>query len=226
MSYEWNFNIVLRNFDLLIEGLNNTLTVTAISLVFGLVIGLTLAMMRLAQSRLFSIPAGIVIEFLRSTPPLVQLFWVFFALPLIIGVAFEPLTACIITFSIQSAAFFAEVFRGGVISIDKGQWEGARAIGMNHWQMMRQVILPQAILRMIPAFAERSIEVLKTTTLVATVAYSDLLYQGIALSQKTYRPLEVFSVVAAMYFCVIFPISQGINVLERHLSKGGEGTIH
>ena len=77
MGYEWNFNIVLRNFDLLVEGLYNTLTVTSISLVFGLVIGLTLAMMRLAQSRLFSIPAGIVIEFLRSTPPLVQLFWVF-----------------------------------------------------------------------------------------------------------------------------------------------------
>jgi polar amino acid transport system permease protein len=226
MGYEWNFKIVFRNMDMLLEGLVNTLLVTGLSLIFGLMIGLTLAMLRLSQSRWLSIPSGILIEFLRSTPPLVQLFWVFFALPLIIGVAFEPLTACVITFSFQSAAFFAEVFRGGVISIDKGQWEGARAVGMRHWQMMRHIILPQAILRMIPAFAERSIEVLKTTTLVATVAYADLLYQGIALSQQVYRPLEVFTVVAVMYFCVIFPISQGINLLERRLGKGGEGTVH
>ena len=226
MTYEWDFRLVFSNLDLLLQGLGNTLLVTAISLVFGLIIGLGLAMMRLSRSGFLSIPAGIVIEFLRSTPPLVQLFWVFFALPLLMGVAFAPLTACIITFSIQSAAFFAEVFRGGVISIDKGQWEGAKAIGMGHWQMMRQVILPQAILRMIPAFAERSIEVLKTTTLVATVAYSDLLYQAIALSQQIYRPLEVFTVTAVIYFLVIFPISQSINLLERHLGKGGEGTVH
>ena len=226
MNYEWNFGIVFRNMDMLLQGLVNTLGVTALSIGFGLVLGFGLAVLRLSPVRTLAVPASIVIEFLRSTPPLIQLFWVFFALPLLIGVAFEPLNAVVITFSFQSAAFFAEVFRGGVISIDQGQWEGGRAIGMNHRQVMATVILPQAIKRMIPAFAERSIEVLKITTLAATVAYADLLYQATSLAQTIYRPLEVYTVVAAMYFAVIFPISQIVNVIERRLGRSGEGTVH
>lgn len=226
MDYEWDFSAVLGNIDLLLLGLLNTLKVTALALCFGLALGLVLALLRLSQRRLVSIPAGLVIEFLRSTPPLVQLFWVFFALPLLVGITFEPLTAAVITFSIQSAAFFAEVFRGGIISIETGQWESARALGMRYWEMMRRIILPQSVKRMIPAFAERSIEVLKTTTLVASVAYADLLYQAISLSQQTYRPLEVFSVVAVMYFLLIFPLSQALNLFERYLGRSGEGTVH
>ncbi len=226
MDYEWDFSAVLSNIDLLLLGLLNTLKVTALALCFGLALGLVLALLRLSQRRLVSIPAGLVIEFLRSTPPLVQLFWVFFALPLLVGITFEPLTAAVITFSIQSAAFFAEVFRGGIISIETGQWESARALGMRYWEMMRRIILPQSVKRMIPAFAERSIEVLKTTTLVASVAYADLLYQAISLSQQTYRPLEVFSVVAVMYFLLIFPLSQALNLFERYLGRSGEGTVH
>ena len=179
--YEWDFSPVFMNADMLLRGLLNTLKVTGSALAFGIPLGLALALLRLSPRRLLAWPAGFVIEFFRTTPPLVQLFWFFFALPILIQVEMTPYMAATLTFSIQSAAFFAEVFRGGIVSIERGQWEGARAIGMSDAQAMRRIILPQAVKRMIPAFMERAIELMKTTTLVATVSYADLLFHGLPL---------------------------------------------
>jgi polar amino acid transport system permease protein len=176
--------------------------------------------------RSLSWPAGFLIEFFRTTPPLVQLFWFFFALPILIQVEMTPFMAASLTFSIQSAAFFAEVFRAGIVSIERGQSEAARALGMSGAQAMRRVILPQAVKRMIPAFMERSIELMKTTTLVATVSYADLLFQANEVAQKTFRPLEVFSVTALIYFTVIYAASLVVHRIERHLAVSGEATVH
>jgi polar amino acid transport system permease protein len=137
-----------------------------------------------------------------------------------------PFVAAALTFSIQSAAFFAEVFRAGIVSIDSGQSDAARALGMTGAQSMRRIILPQAVKRMIPAFMERSIELMKTTTLVATVAYADLLFQANELAQKTFRPLEVFTVTALIYFAVIYFVSLVVHRIERRLAVSGETTVH
>lgn len=222
---EWNFAAVFADFDILLLGLVNTLKVTALALLFGIPLGLTFALGRLSRLRLVSATAGFIVEFFRTTPPLVQLFWFFFALPILIDVRMTPYTASIVTFSIQSAAFFAEIFRGGILSIDRGQWEGAQAIGMNYRQSLRRIILPQAVKRMIPAFMERSIELMKTTTLVSTVAYTDLMFQANDLAQKTFRPLEVYTVVAVMYFLVIFLFSQLSIRIEHRLARSGESTV-
>jgi polar amino acid transport system permease protein len=224
--YRWDFTPVIANAGFLAEGLANTLKVTGTALAFGVPLGLALALLRLSPRRWLSWPAGFVIEFFRTTPPLVQLFWFFFALPILIHVEMTPFVAAVLTFSIQSSAFFAEVFRGGIVSIEKGQWEAARAIGMTHGQAMRRIILPQAVRRMIPAFMERSIELMKTTTLVATVSYADLLFQANELAQKTFRPLEVFTVTALIYFVVIFAASLLVHRLERRLAVSGETTAH
>jgi polar amino acid transport system permease protein len=136
-----------------------------------------------------------------------------------------PFVASVLTFSIQSSAFFAEIFRGGINSIDKGQWEAAKAIGMNRPDCLRRIILPQAVKRMIPAFAERSIELLKTTTLISTVSYADLMFQANELASKTFRPLEVYTVVAVMYFFLILIFSQFTILLEHRLARTGEGTL-
>ncbi|MGE0422671.1 MAG: amino acid ABC transporter permease [Reyranellaceae bacterium] len=224
--YEWNFAPVFASAGLLAQGLLNTLKVTAVALVLGLIIGLALALLRLSPRRYLSWPAGFVIEVFRTTPPLVQLFWFFFALPLIAGIEMTPFAAAVVTFSIQSAAFFAEVFRAGIQSIDRGQWEGALAIGMLRAQALRRIVLPQAVTRMIPAFLERSIELMKTTTLVATIAYADLLYQANAIAQRTYRPLETFTVAALIYFVVIFAFSLLARRVERRLAVGGDTTVH
>jgi polar amino acid transport system permease protein len=136
-----------------------------------------------------------------------------------------PFAAAAITFSIQSSAFFAEVFRGGIVSIERGQWEAARAIGMTQSQLMRRVVLPQAVRRMFPAFMERSIELMKTTTLVATISYADLLFAANEVAQKTFRPLEVFTVAAGIYFLVIFIFSLLAQAFERRLAVGGDNTV-
>jgi polar amino acid transport system permease protein len=223
--YEWNFRPVLANADLLAWGLLNTLAVTGTALVFGIPLGLVLALARLSGRPLLSTAASFVVEFFRTTPPLVQLFWFFFALPILINVEMTPFMAAAITFSIQSSAFFAEVFRGGIVSIERGQWEAARAIGMNERQLMRRVVLPQAVRRMFPAFMERSIELMKTTTLVATISYSDLLFQANELAQKTFRPLEVFTVAALIYFLVICLFSIVAQAFERRLAVAGDNTV-
>lgn len=222
---EWNFWAVMSDFDLLLLGLVNTLKVTALALIFGVPLGLCLAVLRLSVLRPVSAVAAFIIEFFRTTPPLVQLFWFFFALPILIDVRMTPFIASVVTFSIQSSAFFAEIFRGGIQSIDQGQWEGGKALGMNYAQAMRRIILPQAVKRMIPAFMERSIELLKTTTLVSTVAYTDLMFQANDLAQKTFRPLEVYTVVALMYFVLIFVLSQLSLRVEHKLAKSGETTV-
>jgi polar amino acid transport system permease protein len=226
MSYRWDFSPVIASAPLLAEGLVNTLKVTGVALVCGLVLGLALALMRLSRRRPVSWPAGFVIEVFRTTPPLVQLFWFFFALPLIVGIEMTPFMAACVTFSIQSAAFFAEVFRAGIQSVERGQWEAARAIGMSHAQALQRIVLPQAVKRMIPAFMERAIELMKTTTLVATISYADLLFAANEVSQKTFRPLETYTVVALIYFAVIFVASQLARLLELRLARSGESTVH
>lgn len=203
-------------------GLVNTLKVTGLALLCGVPLGLILALLRLYGNLAVRAPAGLLIEFLRSTPPIAQLFWFFFAMPILTGIEIDPFRASVLTFSLQSSAFFAEVFRGGIVSIDTGQWEASKALGMSRNEALRRIILPQAVKRMIPAFLERAIELMKTTTLVSTISYADLLYQANSIAQSTYRALEVFSIAAAMYFAVIFICSMLVRVVEARLAVAGE----
>ncbi|CTQ57323.1 MAG: amino acid ABC transporter permease [Roseibium album] len=222
--YEWDFSPVLAEGGFLLVGFRNTLVLTATALSGGLVVGLLLAFARLSHRRWLKVPAGIVIEVFRTTPPLVQLFWFYFGLPIVLSIEMTPFLAASLTFMIQSGAFFAEIFRAGIVSIERGQWEAANAIGMTYNQCMRRVILPQAVKRMFPSMMERSIELMKTTTLVATVSYADLLFQANELAQKTFRPLEVFTVVALIYFVSISFISFIASRMERRFAKSGEFT--
>ena len=226
MIYEWDFWVVLSDFDLLLLGLFNTLKITGLALVFGVPLGLLLALLRLYGNLAVRLPVGFIIEFLRTTPPIAQLFWFFFALPILIGVEINPFEASVLTFSLQSSAFFAEVFRGGIQSIDSGQWEASKALGMQRNETLGRIILPQAVKRMIPAFLERAIELMKTTTLVSTISYADLLYQTNNIAQSTYRTIEVFTIAAAMYFVVIFACSLAVRRLEIRLARTGETLVN
>jgi|TARA_B110000977_G_scaffold138659_1_gene176093 polar amino acid transport system permease protein len=226
MIYEWDFWVVLSDFDLLLLGLFNTLKITGLALVFGVPLGLLLALLRLYGNLAVRLPVGFIIEFLRTTPPIAQLFWFFFALPILIGVEINPFEASVLTFSLQSSAFFAEVFRGGIQSIDSGQWEASKALGMQRNETLRRIVLPQAVTRMIPAFLERAIELMKTTTLVSTISYADLLYQTNNIAQSTYRTIEVFTIAAAMYFVVIFACSLAVRRLEIRLARTGETLVN
>jgi polar amino acid transport system permease protein len=220
MFYQWDFAFLLRYVPLLWKGVLVTLAYTAGSIFLGLIIGLIVGIGRLSRSKLLNIPLIAFIEAFRCTPLLVQIVWFYYALPVLVHVQIPAPVAATMVLSCYTSAFYAEIFRGGIISIEQGQWDAARALGLRPWPMMRKVILPQAIKRMVPPFVNQSITQLKNTSLVSTIAVPDLLYQGTLITADTYRPLEVYTVVALIYFAMLFPSTLLAQAYERYLAKG------
>jgi polar amino acid transport system permease protein len=218
MPYRWDFTPVFQHFDMLLIGLVNTIKIAAISIILGVVLGLVLAFMRLSIRRTLNIPAIAFIEFYRNTPPIVHFFWFFYALPVVMNISLNPFVAAVLALSTQSGAFYAEVFRGGIVSVETGQWEGSKALGMRHSQLMRRIILPQAMTRMVAPFVERSFELTKTTALASTLAYADLLYQAMQVNSQTFRPLEVYTTIAVMYLLLLVPASALARLAEHRLN--------
>src|SRR6185437_13348694 len=202
MRYHWDFNAVFSHFDMLVVGLIGTVKLAAVSIAFGVVVGFVVALMRMSPRRVLRTPAAAFVEFYRNTPPIVHFFWYFYALPILIGVSLEPFVAAVLALSTQSGAFYAEVFRGGIVSIDRGQWEGAKALGMPYRTVLRRVVLPQALRRMVAPFIDRSFELTKTTALASSLAYAELLYEAMQVNSITFRPMEVYTTIAVMYFIV------------------------
>jgi polar amino acid transport system permease protein len=183
------------------------------------VIGLGVGLMRLSRSWFVNAPLIAYIEAFRCTPLLVQIIWFYYAFPVLVGLDIPAAVAGFLVLSLYTGAFYAEIFRGGVLSIERGQWDAARAIGMRRRQVLRTVILPQAVKRMIPPFMNQSIIQLKNTSLVSTIAVSDLLYQGTLITSATYRPLETYTTVAVIYFAVLFPLTLAAQAVERRLQR-------
>ena len=183
------------------------------ALFFGVILGAA----RYSKRRIFNWPATLYIEVFRNTPILVQIVWFFYAFPVLVGGQIEPFMAAVFGIGLNITAYSAEIFRGGIQSLDRGQWEAGRAIGMSYFQVMRRVILPQAIRRMVPAFANRMIEAVKATSLASTIAVADLMWQGEMLANAIYRPFEVYTAVAVIYFLAIYPLVLGTYGIERWL---------
>ena len=219
MFYQWDFAFLVRYIPLFWKGVLVTLGFTAASIFLGLIIGLLIGIGRLSRSKLVNIPLIAFIEAFRCTPLLVQIVWFYYALPVLLHIQIPATEAAVMVLSCYTGAFYAEIFRGGIISIERGQWDAARALGLRPWPMMFKVILPQAIKRMIPPFVNQSITQLKNTSLVSTIAVPDLLYQGTLVTADTYRPLEVYTVVALIYFAMLFPSTLLAQAYERHLAK-------
>jgi polar amino acid transport system permease protein len=200
-------------------GLGVTIAYTVATIVAGMVIGLAVGLLRLSPNRLVTLPLTAYVEVFRCTPLLVQIIWFYYAFPVVIGVDIPGVIAAGLVLSLYTGAFYAEIVRGGVNSIERGQWDAARSIGLHYGQMMRLVILPQAFRRMIPPFMNQSIIQLKNTSLVSTIAVADLLYEGQMITAATYRPLEVYTMVAVLYFIVLFPLTLGAQEIERRLAS-------
>ena len=188
MNYRWNFASVWDNADVLLWGAFGTLRLFAICAVTGLLLGLVIGLARNARSGIVRVCARTFVEVFRNTPVLVQILWFYFALPILAPFEISPLAAAALGISLNSAAFTAEIVRGGIVSIEHGQSEAARALGMTGAQAMRRVVLPQALRRMLPALTNRGIEIFKMTTLASAVAYVDLLQQGKLLASLAFQP--------------------------------------
>lgn len=221
MTYKWDFTAVWKHFDMLLAGLAGTVQIAALSIVLGVIVGFVFALMRLSHRGWLHGPATAFVEFYRNTPPIVHFFWFFYALPILIGINLDPFVAAVLALSTQSGAFYAEVFRGGIVSIERSQWEGAKALGMSYGEMVRRIILPQALRRMVPPFIERSFELTKTTALAASLAYAELLYQAMQVNSLTFRPMEVYSTIAVLYFTLLFSASMLMRIVEHRLTRIG-----
>lgn len=219
--YEWNFGPVFRNADILVQGAYGTVQLVALSLILAVPLGLLLASVRLARIPVLSQIATIYVEFFRAAPSIVLIYWCFFALPVLAGVQFTPILASVLAVGLQAAAFLCEVFRGGIAAVPKGQWEAARALGMELRPVFFSIILPQALRNTLPVFLNRLIDLIKTTALAATIAYSEIVYAAFRISSTTYRPIETFTVLGGIFFVVIFLISLCARLLEKRLMKSG-----
>jgi polar amino acid transport system permease protein len=217
--HQWDFASVLANSDALLAGALGTLRIFAICLVAGLSFGLVVGLGRYSQRRVFYWPATAFVEFFRNTPVLVQILWFYYALPILLPFQIGPMTAAALGISLNSAAFSAEIYRGGIESIDRGQAEAARALGMTPAQAMRRIVLPQALRRMLPALTNRGIEIFKMTTLASAIAYVELLQQAKLIASLNFNPIEAYTAVAVIFFVFLWPLVQLTYVLERRLAR-------
>ncbi len=217
--YHWDFAALLEYRRLFVLGLLDTVGYTLICVLLGLFIGTLAAFASLAPSRTVRGISRGYVEVFRCTPVLVQLIWFYYALPIISGIEMTPSSAAIVTLALYGGAFYAEIIRGGIVSIDAGQKNAAKALGMRPYQVMQSVVLPQAMKRMLPALVNQSIIQLKNTSLLSILAVPDLLYQGQTVAHETYRPLEVYTLIAVCYFAILWPATLFAKRLEIHLAS-------
>jgi polar amino acid transport system permease protein len=215
VNYTWHFESIWDYRAVFFRAALSTAEITAGSLLIGLVLGLSLGMMRSSRIAVLRWPATVYIELFRSTPVLVQLVWIYYALPILTGVQMGNVTSLLVGLGLHSAAYLAEIFRAGIASIDRGQMDAAKAIGMRYSSAMRRIILPQAIRRMIPPFINEFATLMKLTTLGSVLAVPELLHESENLINNIYRPLEVYTVVALAFAVIIFPIIYLSQQIER-----------
>ncbi|ASJ56453.1 MULTISPECIES: amino acid ABC transporter permease [Brevibacillus] len=217
MSSSWD--VIVDALPVLAQGSVVTLKITIISLFFALLIGLLFGLMSTSRSKILRGIATAYVDFLRGTPLLVQIFFIYFGLPPVLDIKIPETTAGILALSLNAGAYLAEIFRGGILSIDKGQMEAARSLGLTHGKAMRLVILPQAVRRMIPAFVNQFIVTLKDTSLLTVIGIRELMNSGEIIISSNFRSFEIWAVVAVFYFLMIYILSLLSRSLERRFAK-------
>lgn len=218
---ELNVSLIADALPLLLEGALVTVKITVISVGLGMLIGLFAGIARIAQFAPVRALAAVYVDFIRGTPLLVQIFIIYFALPMITGMRIDPLIAAVTACSINSGAYVAEIFRAGIESIDKGQMEAGRSTGLTQTQTMLYVIWPQAFRRMLPPLTNQCIISLKDTSLLVVIGVGELTRQGQEIIAVNFRAFEVWLTVALFYLAMTLSISAVLRSFERRLALGG-----
>ncbi|BBW98011.1 amino acid ABC transporter permease [Geobacillus sp. FSL W8-0032] len=215
---DFRFDIIVEYAPYFFQGLLATIGVSLVGIIFGLILGLFIGLGKMAHHPLVRLPFTWYINFFRGTPLVVQILLVHFgAMPLLLA---EPnaIVSLAVSLSLNSAAYVAEIFRAGIQSIDKGQMEAARSLGMTHAQAMRYIILPQALKRMIPPFANEFIVLIKDSSLGMVIAAPEMMYWGKAAAGEYYRVWEPYLTVAFVYLVLTLSLSKLSHYLERKYS--------
>ncbi len=215
MPYQWRFDVVWEHLPFLLAGLGMTVLMTVLAMLGGLALGLVVALWRLGPWRPLQALAYGYTELFRTTPLLVQIIWIFYVLPLLTGIVLSPFASGLLALSLNVAAFVSEIYRAGITSIGPGQRQAGFALGMTPAQCLRRIILPQAVTRVIPPLASTWVSLFKDTSILAAIGVTELMFRARYMATETFRPLEIFTVAALVYFAITYPQSLAVNQLYR-----------
>ena len=213
-----NVDLMINSLPLLIVGAGITIQITAISVGLGLIIGMFVGIARICNVKVLRALATVYIDFLRGTPLLVQIFLIYFALPMVVGQRVDPFIAAITACGINSGAYIAEIFRAGIQAIDEGQMEAGRSLGMSWVQTMRYIIVPQAFKNVIPPLGNEFIALLKDSSLVSVIGFEELTRRCQLIIARTYGSLEIWITVALIYLVMTLTISRLVSYMEKRLA--------
>ncbi|GGB48524.1 glutamine ABC transporter permease [Lentibacillus populi] len=217
MLGRFNWAGVIDFLPQLATGLYYTLLISVLGLFIGFILGAIFGLGRISKNKLIYGISSIYVEVIRGTPVLVQAIWIFFALPLIIGHTFESVTAGVIVIALNSGAYIAEIVRGAVQSIEKGQMEAGRSLGLDHGKTMRYIIWPQAFKRMIPPLGNQFIISIKDTSLLSVILVPELIFQGRLIAANHFNAVEIYTTVALFYLVITLTLSLVLRLVERRL---------
>ncbi len=216
MSYDWHFDVVWESLPFLLEGLWVTVLIVVACMGISLILGLVLALARISSYAWLRLVSAAYIDFFRGVPLLVLVFWAFFTVPIATGTPLPAIPTGIIAMSINLTAFVAEIYRAGIQSVTLGQRHAALSLGMTQRQALQRVILPQAFRHVVPPVASAWVSLFKDTALLSVIIVPELMYQARILAVQTYRPLEIYTVIALLYFVITWPQARAADwIYER-----------
>jgi len=227
MDSGFDFDVIQRSLGyLFLDGMKFTLTLTALAMLGGILFGTLLAMMRLSSFRPLSMLAGAYVNLMRSIPLVLVIFWFFFLVPYIgawITGASRPVQvgaflSALITFTMFEAAYYCEIMRAGIQSIPRGQVWSGYALGLNYWQTMAQIVLPQAFRNMLPVLLTQTIILFQDTSLVYVISATDFLGAAAKIANRDYRLVEMYSFVAVVYFIISYALSLAVKRLQDRIA--------
>jgi polar amino acid transport system permease protein len=218
-TYSWQFNVVWEYREVFFYGALTTMGMSLIAAASSMVIGLFVGIARLSSTRIIAVVASCYVEILRNTPILVQIFWLFYGLPVLTGYSLSAFWSCTITLSIHFSAYVAEIMRSGISSIDRGQSDAAKVIGFSYVQTFFKIILPQAFRRVIPPLVNNFADIVKLSSLASVIGVYELLHSVNNLIMNSFRPLELYSALAVVYFLLIYPVAFWARCLETRLAR-------
>ena len=218
---EFDFSVIADNWRFLAYGVWISVLLSLVSGVTSIAAGLAVALLRLYGPRAVRGLFVLYIDSMRAIPVLVVLVWTFFALPIVTGVTMSPFMAALIGLTVHLAAYAAEIFRAGIESVRRDQTNAARALGLSRAQVLRYVVLPQAVVRMLPAFGSLLSVTIKDTAIASVIAVPDLMRQSETLAGQSFQPIEVFTFAMLLYFLMLFPVTRGVDRIYRRVAHLG-----
>jgi His/Glu/Gln/Arg/opine family amino acid ABC transporter permease subunit len=213
MNFDWS--VVWRNADALAEGTKLTVLLAVTTMAIAIPGGIVLALLRLSGARVLSSMSACFVELFRNLPLILVIYTAYYVLPVATGLSFSPITTAIVALSLNVSAYNGETFRAGIASIRQGQSEAAYALGMTRWQTTREIVLPQAVRRVLPVLASTWVSLFKDTSLVSVISVGELAYTSMRIRAQTYRVLEMLTAMAAIYWLLGYPQAKLVDWINR-----------